>query len=80
MRSLITHEDLKSKLRQGEVKFYFRKTSGEIREALGTLDLGSIPSSAHPKGGNGPANATSYYDIEKGFWRSISESQDIWVD
>ena len=76
----ITHKELKEKLRQGETKFYFRKTNGEIRKALGTLDLSKVPSSGQPKGGKGPANATSYYDIEKGWWRSISETQEVWVD
>ena len=33
----ITHSDLKSKLRAGSQKFYFRKVGGELRIALGTL-------------------------------------------
>jgi hypothetical protein len=76
----ITHEELKNRLRQGATRFYYRKTGGELRIALGTLDLSKVPSSGQPKGGKGPANATSYYDLEKGWWRSISESQEVWVD
>ena len=47
----ITHDDLKNKLRSGSVKFYFRKTGGDLRIALGTLDLDRIPNANHPKGG-----------------------------
>lgn len=78
--SQITHEDLKTRLRAGSVKFYFRKVNGELRIAMGTLDLGRVPLSGQPKGGNGPARCTSYYDLEKGHWRSISESQEIWIE
>ena len=76
----ITHNDLKNKLRSGSFKFYFRKVGGELRIALGTLDLNRIPSPNQPKGGKGPNSCTAYYDLEKGFWRSISESQEIWVE
>jgi hypothetical protein len=76
----ITHEDLKNRLRQGATRFFFRKTGGDLRIALGTLDLSKVPASGQPKGGKGPANATSYYDLEKGAWRSVSESQEVWVD
>jgi hypothetical protein len=76
----ITHENLRTLLSSGEVKFYYRKTNGETRSAIGTLDLSRVPSSSHPKGGDGPKNCTSYYDLEKGWWRSISETQEVWVD
>lgn len=80
MSAQISHSELKDRLRHGVIKFRYRKTNGEIRTALGTLDLSKVPQSGQPKGGQGPANATSYYDIEKGWWRSISESQEVWVD
>jgi hypothetical protein len=76
----ITHEDLKQKLNQGSVKFYFRKVGGELRIALGTLDLNRLPQDKIPKGGKKPGNATAYYDLEKGQWRSVSETQEIWID
>ena len=76
----ISHEELKTKLRKGSVKFYFRKVGGELRIAMGTLDLSRIPSTGQPKGGVGPARCTSYYDLEKGVWRAVSEAQEIWVD
>jgi len=76
----ITHSDLKSKLRTGSQKFYFRKVDGQLRIALGTLDLDRIPSKNHPKGGKVSGNQLAYYDLEKGSWRSVSASQEIWVD
>lgn len=76
----ITHDELKDRLRQGSQKFYFRKVGGELRIALGTLDLSRVPSQNQPKGGIKPGNATAYYDLEKGAWRSVSDSQEIWVD
>ena len=75
----ITHEELKAKLRTGSVRFYFRKVGGELRIAMGTLDLLRIPLDKHPKGGKGPNRCTVYYDLEKDSWRSISESQEIWI-
>ena len=76
----ITHDELKNRLRSGSAKFYFRKVGGELRIALGTLDLSRVPSQNQPKGGIKPGNATSYYDLEKGAWRSVSDTQEIWVD
>lgn len=76
----ITHEELKVKLRQCPQKFYFRKVSGELRIALGTLDLSRIPNLQHPKGGKISDNQVAYYDLEKGSWRSFSSSQETWVD
>lgn len=76
----ITHSDLRDKLKNGSVKFYFRKVGGELRIAMGTLDLEQVPEKGQPKGGKGPANCTSYYDLEKGQWRSISQTQEVWVD
>lgn len=79
-KTKITHTDLKNKLKIGSLKFYFRKVNGELREALGTLDLSRIPSAGQPKGGSVSGDQTAYYDLEKGAWRSVSSSQEIWVD
>ena len=79
-KTRISHAQLKSQLKSGSLKFYFRKVGGELREALGTLDLKRIPDSNHPKGGVKPGNTTAYYDLEKGSWRSVSEAQEIWID
>jgi hypothetical protein len=79
-KTKISHADFKKKLQGGSLKFYFRKVGGELREAIGTLDLNRIPNANHPKGGAKPGNATAYYDLEKGAWRSVSDTQEIWVD
>ena len=76
----ITHTELRNRLRTGTQKFYFRKVGCELRIAMGTLDLDRVPQSAQPKGGRGPGSCTSYYDLEKGALRSVSESQEVWVD
>jgi hypothetical protein len=79
-KTKISHSDLKSKLKAGSLKFYFRKVGGELREAIGTLDLSRVPSVDQPKGGKSFGNKTSYYDLEIGAWRSVSESQEVWID
>lgn len=79
-KTRISHEQLKKNLKSGSLKFYFRKVGGELREAIGTLDLNRIPNASHPKGGKVPGDQTAYYDLEKGAWRSVASSQEIWVD
>lgn len=76
----ITHDELREKLRTGAQKFYFRKVGGELRIALGTLDLTRVPESNQPKGGKISENQVAYYDLEKGAWRSVSKTQEVWVD
>jgi hypothetical protein len=76
----ITHEQLKDRLRQGVVKFYFHKVGGELRIAMGTRDLSRIPVSGHPKGGSAPSSVTTFFDLEKSAWRSISVTKEVWVD
>lgn len=82
MKSLvqITHEKLRIRLRKGAVRFYFRKVGGELRIAIGTLNLSAVPAKKRPKGGIPPNNCTSYYDIEKKAWRAISKAQEIWIN
>ena len=79
-KTKISHADLKTKLKGGSLKFYFRKVGGELREAIGTLDLSRVPSDHQPKGGKVSGDQTSYYDLEQGGWRSVSSSQEIWID
>ena len=76
----ITHQALRERLSTGSVKFYFRKTNGDLRLALGTRDLTRIPQTGQPKGGEAPPGVTSFFDLEKAAWRSISHTQEIWVD
>jgi hypothetical protein len=76
----ITHEQLQERLRLGSAKFYFRKVDGELRIALGTLDLSRVPEGQLPKGGKISEKQVAYYDLEKGEWRSVSKTQEVWVD
>ena len=76
----ISHETLREMLQQGAQKFYFRKVKGELRIALGTLNLSRIPNASHPKGGNISDKQIAYFDLTKGAWRSVSISQEVWVD
>lgn len=76
----ISHDSLKDRLRKGATKFYFRKVSGDLRQALGTTDLSRIPSSGQPKGGAKPQGVTTFFDLEKNVWRSVSHSQEIWIE
>lgn len=76
----ITHEQLKSLLKDGPLRFSFIKTNGELRQAYGTTNLSRIPQSAHPKGGDAPNGVTCYFDLDKNAWRSISINQSIAVN
>lgn len=66
-------EALRQRLRQGPTRFTFVKKTGELRFALGTLDLNIIPSTEHPKGVR-PASpkVVTFFDLEKIAWRSVS--------
>lgn len=76
----ISHDLLRERLRSGAVTFFFRKVGGDLRKALGTTDLSRIPTSGQPKGGARPNGVTTFFDLEKSLWRSISHSQEIWVE
>ena len=73
---------LRTLLRNNIVAFTFRKKNGEIRHALGTRNLTlaekytntCIPT---PTGNEQP---TSYYDVERGDWRSWKEGNVISID
>jgi hypothetical protein len=71
-------DDLRRKLKQGTVRFAFRKKDGSLRLAYGTLDLSKIPNSQHPQPGNSSSPLIlPYYDLDKFAWRSISIGQLI---
>ena len=59
---------LKSKMKKGIVKFYFKKVDGTIREAYGTLKESLLPETT---GSNRKPNPTAqtYFDTEKQEWR-----------
>ena len=74
----ITQEALKKKLEKGECKFSFNKLDGTTREARGTTKIESIPEDIRPKGGTSVAGV-AYYDLDVKGWRSIAESQEIFM-
>jgi hypothetical protein len=71
-------EELREKLKQGPVKFAFRKKNGSLRLAYGTLDATKIPADKQPKGVEKDATKVlPFFDLEKFAWRSISVSELI---
>ena len=64
---------LKQAMKNKIVKFYYRKVSGEVREAFGSLQDKLLP----PTQGTGKkANDTlfTYFDTEKGEYRSFKKA------
>lgn len=64
---------LKQAMKNRIVRFYYRKVSGEIREAFGSLQDKLLP----PTQGTGKkANETlfTYYDTERESWRSFKKA------
>lgn len=68
---------LQAKMMEQAVKFQFRKKSGEVRDAVGTLNraLMKLPNGElwSPKGPQKPPCPTTigYFDMEKQMWRSF---------
>lgn len=54
-----------------EVRFRFRKESGEIRDARGTCNLKYIPISKHPTKRMPITTSIRYYDYDRQDWRSF---------
>lgn len=75
----MTYEQLIEKMRSGEATFkYKKKSTGEVREARGTLNLSMVPEDHQPKGvdSDKKVNDTTqaYYDLDKQGWRSFDKS------
>lgn len=66
-------QNFKNALHKGAVKFKYRKKNGEIREALGTLNIDTMGSENAPKGTGygGPDTTIRYYDLNSKGWRSF---------
>ena len=73
--------DLKRALARGIVQFAFKKLGGELRTAVGTTNLSSIPVESHPKGTR-PASekVVAFFDIEKREWRAVSTASEIFIN
>ena len=70
-------EELKNRLKKGEVKFVYLKKNGEERVAIGTTKKEVYGIEHEPKGTgrNKNNNSTRYYDLERQGWRSfVNES------
>jgi len=65
--------ELKAKMQKGEVKFKYTKKNGEIRDALGTLNVDVIGKENAPSGTGKqvPENQIRYYDLNSKGWRSF---------
>lgn len=62
---------LRDRMKKGIVHFFFiKKTTGELREAFGTLDPSKIDYTATGEGRHGNfADCVQYWDTVKGAWR-----------
>lgn len=72
--------ELKKMLCNGTVKFQYTKKDGSVRTAVGTLKSDLI--TKKPAGGvNYPKEAgyTTYFDLEKNWWRVFAESKLLGV-
>ena len=79
----ITHEEFKTLLHEGEIKFEFEKMDGTFKEVTGTTSLDIIPKEKWPKGATGEVTEkkemplTAYFDISINEWRSVSLTKKI---
>jgi hypothetical protein len=73
-------EELRSLLNEGVVSFAFKKVGGDLRTAVGTTALSSIPVADHPSGnGTSSPKVVPFFDKEKQEWRSVSIEQEIFI-
>jgi len=71
--------ELRARLNRGTVQFAFKKLDGNLRTAIGTTCIESIPSESHPKGGESSPKVVVYFDLQKMMWRSVSVNQEIFI-
>lgn len=75
-----TATELKRQLARGVVQFAFKKLGGELRTAVGTTNLATIPRESHPKGVRpAPESVVAFFDVEKREWRSASARAEIFI-
>lgn len=73
--------ELKKRLKDGEVSFTYRKKDGSLRTARGTTKMDSIPEEHQPKGNyTSPDNVCRYYDINSEGWRSFLNENLVSID
>jgi hypothetical protein len=75
----INPQELRSRLNQGTVQFAFKKLDGTLRTAIGTTLLEQVPLDNHPKGGSSSPRVVTFFDLQKGQWRSVSVNQEMFI-
>ena len=71
---------LQRKLKNGRVKFFFKKKDGTLRLAYGTLKMKYVPAEKHPQGLREPSpKQVVFFDLMKKDWRSVSCEQEIFL-
>lgn len=79
----ISVSELKVRMTDDCVAFFYKKADGSLRRALGTLCMdfirreGAEPAS---KDRSHAGAAVSYYDLEKAAWRSFSPGRLVGLD
>lgn len=76
MRQMWQIAKLKSQMSKGVARFIYRKISGEVRMAWGTLCDSVIPQSAGT-GRKSNDTVTTYYDVEKGGFRCFKTANFV---
>ena len=74
----ISPSELRALLNEGVTNFAFRKVGGNLRLAMGTTNLDSIPAQHHPNGVGHSGSNVKYFDLEKQAWRSVSSAVSIY--
>lgn len=72
---------LRQLMQDGEVRFAYRKKTGELRVAKGTTNLEHIPAESHPTGaGPEKTNTQAYWDLNVNGWRAFNPLCLVWVE
>lgn len=76
----INPAELRARLNEGTVQFAFKKLDGNLRTAVGTTNLDTIPVDAHPTGkGKSATSVVTFFDLTKNAWRSVSTSREMFI-
>lgn len=68
---------LKLAMKKRTVQFFYQKVSGEVRQAFGTLDESVIANSVKGTGRKPNETLFTYFDTEKGEYRSFKKANLI---
>lgn len=76
----IEANDLRTRLQQGIITFFFVKKDNSLRECKGTTNLRHIPADQHPQGirESSPA-VVPFWDFLAGGWRSAKVNTLIFI-